>query len=108
MELSRYGGSLTITPILAARNVPCPPLPTPPPAPPDPEVVVVEVEPDIILTDGYLEEDEEEDEEGGQEATRDLQADRYDTVHIFITCVANPDPGSGALLLTPGSGARDG
>jgi hypothetical protein len=80
MELSRYGGSLTITPILAARNVPRPPS-TPPP--PDPEVVVVEVEPDIILTGGYLEEEEEEDEEGGQEATRDLQADRYDTVHIF-------------------------
>jgi hypothetical protein len=70
MELSRYGGSLTITPILAARNVPRPPS-TPPP--PDPEVVVVEVEPDIILTDGYLE-DEEEDE---QEAASDLQTDRY-------------------------------
>jgi hypothetical protein len=86
MELSRYGGSLTITPILAARNVPCPPLPNPPPAPPDPEVVVVEVEPDIILTDGYLEEDEGEDEEGGQEAARDLQTDRYDTSFFNQCC----------------------
>ena len=74
MELSRYGGSLTITPILAARNVPRPPS-TPPP--PDPEVVVVEVEPDIILTDGYLEEEDE------QEAAPDLQSDRYDRVHLF-------------------------
>jgi hypothetical protein len=58
-------------------------------------VVVVEVEPDIILTDGYLEEEEEEDE---QEAAPDLQTDRYDTVLLFITNVANPDPGSGAFL----------
>ncbi len=39
----------------------------------------MEVEPDIILTDGYLEEDEEEDE---QEAAPDLQTDRYG-IHFF-------------------------
>ncbi len=90
MELSRYGGSLTITPILAARNVPCPPSPPPPP---DPEVVVVEVEPDIILTDGYLEEEEEEEDE--QDAAPDPQTDRYG-IHLFLTSVA--DPVSGAFL----------
>jgi hypothetical protein len=79
MELSRYGGSLTITPILAARNVPRPPS-TPPH--PDPEVVVVEVEPDIIFTDGYLEEEEEDEGEGVQKAAPDLQSDRYG-IHFF-------------------------
>jgi hypothetical protein len=100
MELSRYGGSLTITPILAARNVPCPPSVPPPP---DPEVVVVEVEPDIILTDGYLEEDEEEDE---QEAAPDLQTDRYG-IHFFKPelQIRIRDPRSGAFL-TSGSGIR--
>ncbi len=107
MELSRYGGSLTITPILAARNVPCPPLPTPP-APPDPEVVVVEVEPDIILTDGYLEDEEEEEDE--QEVTPDPQTDRYDTSFFNQCCESGSgsrDPRSVALL-TPGSGVHDG
>jgi hypothetical protein len=83
MELSRYGGSLTITPVLAMRP--------PPPAAAatdirphslDEEVVVVEVEPDII-TEDYPEDisEDEVDEEEELARTSFLQPTRYGTLY---------------------------
>ena len=75
MDLSRFGSSVTITPILAVRNTATTTNLSPPaPFTEEAEVIVVEVEPDFIAEEDSSEEDEEDDEEEGEDETRDEEA----------------------------------